>query len=110
MSGPVAGTKNRRRGSSRITIFRKRKRYMPSDIGREALIPNPRLTAFQPLIGTWTTGGHRASLPRAPPHGRTGVEWHEGGAFVGVRSEIDEPKIPSGIAIFGDDDQAEGLT
>lgn len=83
---------------------------MPSDIGREALIPNPRLAAFQPLIGAWTTVGQHALLPGVALHGRTTFEWHEGGAFVCMRSEVDEPQIPSGIAIFGDDDQAEGLT
>jgi hypothetical protein len=83
---------------------------MTRDVGREALIPNPRLAAFHPLIGSWTTVGHHALLPGVTLHGRATVEWHEGGAFVCMRSEFDEPEIPSGIAIFGDDDQAEGLT
>ena len=43
-------------------------------------------------------------------HGHTTFEWHEGGAFVVMRSEIEEPDIPSGIAIFGNDDQAGTLS
>ena len=43
-------------------------------------------------------------------HGRTTFEWHDGGAFLCVRSEIDEPGIPSGIAFIGSDDQAGTFT
>jgi hypothetical protein len=78
-------------------------------IGREALIPNSLLEAFKPLIGTWTTAGHHPMVPGKTFHGRTTFEWHEGGAFVVMRSEIDEPEIPSGIAIFGSDDDSETL-
>lgn len=83
---------------------------MDSRIAREALIPNPALDAFKPLIGTWTTTGHHPMVPGTTFHGRTTFEWHESGAFVVMRSEIDEPEIPSGIAIFGSDDQAKTLT
>jgi hypothetical protein len=83
---------------------------MQPQIAREALIPNPGLTAFKPLIGTWATVGHHPMVPGVTFHGRTTFDWHEGGAFVVMRSEIDEPDIPSGIAIFGNDDQAETLS
>jgi hypothetical protein len=43
-------------------------------------------------------------VPGKTFHGRTMFEWIEGGAFLIMRSEIDEPEIPSGIAIFGSDD------
>ncbi|MFL5608985.1 MAG: hypothetical protein ACJ8AD_21185 [Gemmatimonadaceae bacterium] len=79
-------------------------------LAREAMIPNPHLAALEPLIGTWTTVGRHPMLPGMTLHGRTTFEWHEGGAFLLMRSEIDEPGIPSGIAILGSDDQSEGLT
>jgi len=78
-------------------------------IGREALIPNPRLKAFEPFMGTWKTEGHHPMVPDVTFHGRAVFEWHQGGAFVLVRTETDEPEIPSGIAIFGSDDDADTL-
>ena len=83
---------------------------MKQQIAREALTPNPGLAAFTPFIGTWATVGHHPMVPGVTFHGRTTFDWHEGGAFVVMRSEIDEPDIPSGIAIFGSDDQAETLS
>jgi hypothetical protein len=83
---------------------------MTPQIAPEAAIPNPRLAAFAPLIGTWTTLGHHALIPNTTLHGRTSFEWLEGGAFLCMRSEIDEPRIPSGIAIIGSDDQAESCS
>jgi hypothetical protein len=43
-------------------------------------------------------------VPGTTFHGRTSFAWIEGGAFVIMHSQIDEPEIPSGIAIFGTDD------
>lgn len=77
--------------------------HMKQQIGREALISNPGLVAFTPFIGTWTTVGHHPMVPGVTFHGRSTFDWHEGGAFVVMRSEIDEPDIPSGIAIIGND-------
>jgi hypothetical protein len=83
---------------------------MNPQIAREALIPNPGLETFKAFIGTWATVGHHPMVPGTTFHGRTTFDWHEGGAFVVMRSEIDEPDIPSGIAIFGNDDEAETLS
>lgn len=83
---------------------------MTAQIGREALIPNPRLKAFERFIGAWTTEGHHPMVPGKTFHGRATIEWHEGGAFVVVRSETDEPEIPSGVAIFGSDDDGDTLS
>ena len=69
----------------------------------EAAIPNPLLQPFSVLVGTWQTVGSHPQLP-GKLHGRASFEWLEGGAFMIMRSEIDEPKVPSGIAIFGSDD------
>ena len=75
-------------------------------IGAEALIPNPALNPLAFLIGTWRTTGTHPMLPGTTFHGRTSFAWHEGGAFLIMRSEIDEPEIPSGVAIIGSDDDA----
>jgi hypothetical protein len=82
---------------------------MDEKIGKEALIPNKRLELFKPLIGTWATVGHHPMVPGKTFHGRTSFEWHEGGAFVLVRSEINEPEIPSGVVIFGSDNDEDTL-
>jgi hypothetical protein len=79
---------------------------MTSPIGHEALIPNPALAPFAMLIGEWRTTGTHPHVPGTVFHGRTSFAWHEGGAFVVMRSEIDEPEIPSGVAVIGGDDGA----
>jgi len=81
-----------------------------SQLASEARIPNPRLAAAMPFIGVWTTVGHHSMMPGVTLHGRTAFEWHEGGAFLCVRSEIEEPGIPSGIAVIGSDDEQGALT
>ena len=83
---------------------------MRQQIAREALTPNPGMAAFTPFIGTWATVGHHPMVPGVTFHGRTTFDWHEAGAFVVMRSEIDEPEIPSGIAIFGNDSEAAVLS
>ena len=76
-------------------------------IGSEAQKPNPTLKPFEPLIGDWRTTGTHPLVPGKTFHGRASFSWTEGGAFLIWRSEIDEPEIPSGMAIVGSDD-AEG--
>jgi hypothetical protein len=73
-------------------------------IGREALVPNRALQPLAFLIGTWRTTGTHRLMPDTIFHGRTAFDWHEGGAFLIMRSEIDEPAIPSAVAIIGSDD------
>lgn len=77
---------------------------MAKVIGQEALKPNPALEAWRVLVGEWETVGSHGLLPGVTLHGRARFEWIEGGAFLLMRTEIDEPQIPSGIAIFGSDD------
>jgi hypothetical protein len=74
---------------------------------QEASIPNPALEPFGVLIGHWNTTGTHALIPDTILHGRASFEWLEGGAFLLMRSEINEPDIPSGIAIIGSDDSAK---
>jgi hypothetical protein len=83
---------------------------MPPLIAQEASIPNPRLAAFAPFIGTWTTEGRHALLPGTTLHGCATFEWLDGGAFCCLRSKVDDPRFPAGIAIFGSDDEAGTFT
>jgi hypothetical protein len=78
-------------------------------IGAEALIPNPALQGLGFLIGSWRTEGTHLDVPDTTFHGRSSFQWVEGGAFLIMRSEMDEAEIPSGVAIFGSDDGAERI-
>src|SRR5262245_33421867 len=80
---------------------------MAKNSKREASIPNPALKPFSVLIGNWNTTGTHPRIPNTSLHGRTSFDWLEGGAFLMMHSEIDEPGIPSSIAIFGSDDATE---
>jgi hypothetical protein len=80
---------------------------MATQIGSEALIPNLALKPFEVLVGEWQTTGTHPQVPGKTFHGHTSFDWIEGGAFLIMRSEIDEPEIPSGIAVFGSDDTAK---
>lgn len=80
---------------------------MAEKIGAKSLKPNPALKLFEPLVGEWQTTGTHPYFPDAKLHGRVSFEWIEGGAFLMMRSELDHPKFPDGIAIFGSDDEAQ---
>lgn len=77
---------------------------MAKEPSREASIPNPALKPFSVLIGDWNTVGMHPLIPGTTLHGRTSFEWLEGGAFLLMRSEIDEAGIPTGLAMIGSDD------
>lgn len=83
---------------------------MATKSDREASIPNPALEPLRWLIGSWSTVGEHPLIPDTTLHGRTSFEWLEGGAFLIMHSEIDEPGIPSGIAIIGSDDSVGELS
>lgn len=83
---------------------------MEASIGSKAQRPNPALGPLTPLVGRWRTTGTHPLIPDKTFHGRTSFDWHENGAFVLMRSEIDEPEIPSAVAIIGSDDAAGTLT
>ena len=74
---------------------------------KEASKPNPALEPFHVLIGSWSTTGTHGQDPDTILHGHTSFERLENGAFLLMRSEIDDPRFPSAIAILGSDD-AEG--
>ena len=77
---------------------------MAESAENEAAKPNPALQPLSVLVGTWTTIGTHPMVPGKTFHGRTSFTWIEGGAFLVMHSRIDEPEIPSGIAVFGTDD------
>jgi hypothetical protein len=79
---------------------------MADKIGSKAIIPNPALKPFELLIGEWQTTGAHPFMPDTELHGRALFQWIEGGAFLMMRSEVDHPKIPDGIEIFGSDDKS----
>jgi hypothetical protein len=83
---------------------------MTTPPGSEAAIPNPKLEALGPLLGTWATLGRHPYVPDTVFHGQWSFERLEGGAFVFLRSFTDEPEIPSGLAVFGSDDATDVLT
>lgn len=82
---------------------------MATNIGRKALIPNPALKQFSSLVGEWKTVGSHPYIPDTVLHGRVVFDWLEGGAFLIMHSEVDEPRIPDGISIFGSDDVEKKL-
>lgn len=70
---------------------------------QKASIPNPALAPFRILIGNWTTTGTHPLVPNTTLHGRATFEWLENGAFLMLRSELDDPRFPAGISIIGSD-------
>ena len=77
---------------------------MNQHLMQKASIPNPALKPLSVLIGNWNTTGRHGLVPDTILYGRTSFEWLENGAFLMMRSEIDDPRFPSAIAIIGSDD------
>ena len=71
------------------------------------MVPNPALQRFATPLGEWETAGTHPMVPGTPFHGRTSFAWSEGGAFITMHSEINEPDVPSGVAIIASDDAAQ---
>jgi hypothetical protein len=46
-------------------------------------------------------------MPGQALEGLTSFAWHEGGAFLIMRSEMKQPEIPPAIAVFGSDDNGD---
>jgi hypothetical protein len=75
-----------------------------SPLGARALIPNPALKPLEFLVGKWRTEGTHPMVPGESLSGRTSFSWHEGGAFLIMRSEVGHPQFPDGVAIIGSSD------
>ena len=82
---------------------------MEMTIGARALIPNPALKPLDFLVGEWLTTGTHPHFGDQILCGRTCFSWHEGGAFLLMRQQVDQPQFPHGIAIIGSDDKGGKL-
>lgn len=69
--------------------------------------PNPALAPLAFLIGRWRTRGTHPDVGE-PVHGETIFEWHLGGAFMLMRSDIADERFPSGLMLVGSG--ADGAT
>src|SRR4051794_37495115 len=83
---------------------------MTTPIGPGAQRRNSALEALTPLLGDWRTTGTHPLVPGRTFHGRTSFGWHEGGAFVVMRSEIEEPETPKGGGVTAWDDAGGPFT
>jgi hypothetical protein len=72
-------------------------------------MPNPALKPLAFLIGEWRTTGSHPQVPGQTLNGRTSFAWHEGGAFLIMRGEVDAPHFPDGAAIFASDNSSGGF-
>jgi hypothetical protein len=70
----------------------------------KASISNPALEPFSVLIGNWSTIGTHGLMPGTILHGHASFEWLENGAFLLVRSKVDDPHFPNTVSILGSDD------
>ncbi len=77
---------------------------MAQSVKQAITISNPTLKGLSELVGRWETVGSHPYMPGVALHGHTTFDWLEGESFLIMHSEIDEPGIPTGIAIFGCDD------
>jgi hypothetical protein len=80
-----------------------------SPVGAGALSPNPALKPLEFLVGEWRTTGTHPMVPGETLPGRTSFTWHEGGAFLIMRSQVDHPQFPDGVAIIGSDGGSGGF-
>ena len=64
---------------------------------------NASLAPLQPLLGSWSVTGSHPALPGRQLPGKVTFESIEGGAFIRMRSQIEDPEFPEGVAIFGAD-------
>ena len=83
---------------------------MPRSVDEAAAKPNPRLQPLSVLVGTWQTVGTHPLVPGKTFHGSVSFSWIHGGAFLLMHSQIDEPEIPTAIAVFGTDDGTDGCS
>ncbi len=69
--------------------------------------PNPALALLNALIGEWRTVGSHPLFPGATLRGRVSFDWLDGGAFLTMHSDVEQPGPPSASAVIGRDDSKE---
>jgi hypothetical protein len=62
---------------------------------------NPKLAAFDPLVGAWTFEATHPMFPSTVVHGRMTYEWLEGERFLVQRSSNDHPDFPDSLSVIG---------
>lgn len=71
---------------------------------------NAALAPFDRALGTWRVAGRHPLLPGRTLRGRVTFERVEGGAFVRMRTKMEDAEVPEGVALFGTDDAAGTCT
>lgn len=71
---------------------------------------NHRLTPLDRAVGTWTVTGSHPYLPGRTLRGEVTFERIENGAFLRMRSKMDDAELPDGVAIFGTDGDDDACT
>jgi len=74
-----------------------------------AMPPNNFLKPLSILVGTWQTVGTHPLVPDVTLRGTVIFEWIEGGAYLRMSSEIDDPRFPTGIAVIGSDNESQQI-
>jgi hypothetical protein len=69
---------------------------------------DPKLAAFEALIGTWTTEAKHRLVDEVVT-GTVSFEWLEGGHFVIQRSRNEHELFPDAISVIGAPESGEGL-
>jgi hypothetical protein len=82
----------------------------PPIIGERARTNNPALKPLEFLLGEWRTTGSHPERAGKVLNGSTSFSWHEGGAFLIMRTQVDEPGFPDGVAVIGSDNVVGTLT
>ena len=68
------------------------------------MTPDPTLTPFNALVGTWATEATHPGMPGVVVHGTVVVEWLEGARFLNVHARTDHPDFPDALSVIGDMD------
>ena len=71
---------------------------------------NTALAPLEHAVGTWTVTGSHPGLPGRTLRGKVTFEHIEGGAFIRMHSEMEDPEFPEGVAIFGTDGDEDECT
>jgi hypothetical protein len=76
----------------------------------QQLMPNPSLEGLDVFVGEWNVEISNISFlsdPSARGLGQYRFEWLEGGAFLMMHSEVEDPHVPDAVAVIGRDNSVE---
>ncbi len=72
---------------------------------RQSSTINPSLNSLEYLIGEWNVVATHPEFPTAVS-GTASIDWLEGGAFLLIRSNFEQPGPPGSKQVIGKDDSA----